>query len=171
MAPISASKPAARIDSLLRPPDFSSPLPSFNSSPRPSARRLLREDAGVHERGAQLRELALVVLRRVLHQEVADGELEDGVAEELELLVVARVARRGERAVRERSVEQVVVAEVVAEPLFDRVSLVGFVSSAAAIQPPPSDLVAAVEDRGLSGGDGAGGLVEPCLDAVGRGMR
>jgi hypothetical protein len=36
----------------------------------------------------------------VLHQEVADGELEDGVAQELELLVVAGVARRRERAVR-----------------------------------------------------------------------
>ena len=161
IAPISASKAAARIDSLSRPPVFSSPLPSWITSPSPSARRLLGERARVHQRRAQLRELALVCCGDVLHQQIAHRELEHGVAEELELLVVACAARsRDDRAMRERGRRAAGVAEVVAEALLDR-----RVASPLRQAPPRSSRRRAprrrVEDRRLPGRHRARRLVEP----------
>src|SRR5262249_58978510 len=50
--------------------------------------RLPRQHLGVHERGAHLREVALARVREARHEKVGDREREDGVAEELERLVV-----------------------------------------------------------------------------------
>src|ERR1051326_2094527 len=59
---------------------------------------LRRQHPGVDQRGSPLRQLSLVRLRKPLHQQVRDRQIEDRVTEEFELLVV--VARAGEGGAR-----------------------------------------------------------------------
>ena len=66
----------------------------------------------VHQLGAQPGQLALGRLREALPQRLGDQEAEDGVAEELQALVVARLGT----AMGERIVEQLRVGEGVAQP-------------------------------------------------------
>ena len=77
----------------------------------------------VDDAGAGLGQLALVALGRRVHEQVPDDEVEDGVAEELEPLVVGP-APRGVlvevRLVRQRALEAGAIAEDVAEAAFER---------------------------------------------------
>src|SRR5206468_543556 len=80
--------------------------------------RLAGQDVGVHQRGADLRQLALARVGEARHQEVGHGERQHGVAEELELLVVGRVDAEG--AMGERHGEVLGPREAVAETGLER---------------------------------------------------
>ena len=80
-----------------------------------------------HQRGLDLRLLSLVAVRKLVEQQVRDDEPEDGVAQELERLVVADAPADvlvGARRVGHRVLEQAAVAEAVADRQLQRLELV-----------------------------------------------
>ena len=87
-APATASKAAASSDGRVAPPASASPRPSrrYRSSPISSAKR--GERIAVDERGAAGGQESLVLVGVALVEQAADDQADDGVAEELEALVV-----------------------------------------------------------------------------------
>ena len=83
---------------------------------------------GIHEMSAQLGELSLLVGRKALKEFLAGDELQDSVAEKLQLLVVRRrgQALAGVRAVRQRLLHQCAICELVAQRLFEIVERLMF---------------------------------------------
>ena len=79
--------------------------PPASASPRPSSRNLVepelesdrRERVAIDQRSAASGQEALVLVGEALVEEAADDEADDGVAEELEPLVVAVDERWGSR--------------------------------------------------------------------------
>src|SRR5262249_46878186 len=69
--------------------------------------------------GETARQLALVRLGEGAKQHVGDHQAEHVIAEEFQALIAAAAARPGKRRnVRERALEQRLVGEAVADPLF-----------------------------------------------------
>ena len=108
-APQTASRASARIDCRRKPPVLSSPEPSCSSSPRPMAAATSASGSALTTRARRrLRSPSEPSGKRI---EVAgDGQVEDGVAQELEPFVVAA----GGAAVGQRGNEQAGVARLVA---------------------------------------------------------
>ena len=78
-----------------------------------------RQAALVDQGGAQPGEFALAQFREAVEEDGADGQVEDRVTEEFEGFVVAAVVEplKGEAAVHEGELQQLQVAEGVADPL------------------------------------------------------
>ena len=103
-----------------RPPEFASESPSLHRGAEIDRARHVGAGLAPHQIGEPARQLALVRLGKGAKQHVGDGEAEHVVAEEFEALIAAAAARAGERRdVRQRAVEQRLVGEAVADPLFE----------------------------------------------------
>ena len=103
-------------------------LPPVRCSPRPSSKQLAQAQRARHagepllvdDEGAALGELALVRVGEALHQPVAHGQVDDGVPQELQALVVGEplVAVLVDVAlVGERGVAQLGAGEAQLQPL------------------------------------------------------
>ena len=91
---------------LLRPPLRSSPLPKPQDNlPRSRLRAGCEQMARADEVRAQLGEFALLEMRETLHEFLAGDESQHRIADELQLLVVQRIAvvRAPDRAVPART--------------------------------------------------------------------
>src|SRR5205823_6581098 len=104
--------------------------------PRPA-----RQHLGVDQRGADLGEIPFSRLREGGHEQIGHGEREDGVAEELELLVVRR--SRARRAVAQRELEMLDPREPMTEGRLEgRACIVHHAGRAAVARTPASPLTA-----------------------------
>ena len=81
----------------MRPPLRSSPRPRRRRAPRLRRRDHVAEVAAADDGGAEAGELALAGVGEAAIEGFGDDQAEDGVAEELELLVVGARGRRGSR--------------------------------------------------------------------------
>ena len=90
IAPASASKAAASSEGRVAPPASASPRPSRRYRSRPISRASAASASRLTSDGAPGGQQALVLVREALVEEAADDQADDGVAQELEALVVAR---------------------------------------------------------------------------------
>ena len=84
--------------------------------------RFFRQTVGTHQIGLDLRERPFVELGKTLKKHVADDEAENGIAEELERLVIADILLPGlvgVRLVGEAAREEIAAAEGVSDALLE----------------------------------------------------
>jgi hypothetical protein len=94
---------------------------SDSNALRMGAKTLARDQPG-----AELRQLTLGELRVMIEQPLGEDELEDGIAEKFEPLIVEMVALRfvTQAGVSERLCEEERIPKLVFKPLFERIHAV-----------------------------------------------